>query len=97
MISTCGQRVMFSHFTIKRAKHYASNCFNCFIVCLFWSKSGKYFSKRVKVNAVIERKDSNCGGTLSDQGEAETASNLSEYTINGAMQKGIIQLKIIHE
>ena len=29
----------------------------------------------------MERKDSSCVGILSDQGEAGTASNLSEYTI----------------
>ena len=30
----------------------------------------------------MKRKDSNCVGMLSDQGEAATASNLSEYTIS---------------
>ena len=29
----------------------------------------------------MKRKDSNCVGILSDQGEADTASNLSVYTI----------------
>ena len=29
----------------------------------------------------MKRKDSNCVGILSDQGEAATASDLSEYTI----------------
>ena len=29
----------------------------------------------------MKRKDSNCIGILSDQGEAATASNVSEYTI----------------
>ena len=29
----------------------------------------------------MKRKDSNCVGILSDQGEAATASNLSEYTV----------------
>ena len=29
----------------------------------------------------MKRKDSNCVGILSDQGEAATASKLSEYTI----------------
>ena len=33
------------------------------------------------INAVMKRKDSNCVGILSDQGEAATASNLSEYAI----------------
>ena len=35
----------------------------------------------MEINAVMKRKDSNCVGILSDQGEDETASNLSECTI----------------
>ena len=27
-------------------KHYALNWLNCLIVCLFWAKSGKYYSKK---------------------------------------------------
>ena len=42
---TCGLSAMLSHFTIKRAKYYAPNWFNCLIVCPFWAKSGKYYSK----------------------------------------------------
>ena len=37
--------------------------------------------KACEINAVMKRKNSNCVGTLSDQMEAATASNLSEYTI----------------
>ena len=37
---------MLSGFTIQRAKHYAPNLFNCLIVCPFWAKSGKYYSKK---------------------------------------------------
>ena len=44
--STCVPRAMLSPFTIKCAKHYVPNWFNCLIVCLFWAKSGKYFSKK---------------------------------------------------
>ena len=39
--------------------------------------------KACEINAVMKRKDSNCVVDLSYQGEAETASNLSEYTITG--------------
>ena len=39
------------------------------------------FKTVCEINAVMKRKDSNCIGILSNQGEAETASNLSEYTI----------------
>ena len=46
MKSTYGRRAMLSHFTIRRGKPYASNWFNCLIVCLFWAKSGKYYSKK---------------------------------------------------
>ena len=34
-----------------------------------------------EINAVIKSKDSNYHGVLSDQREAPTASNLSEYTV----------------
>ena len=44
--STCGPRAMLSLSTINRAKHYASNWFNCLIVCPFWAKSGKYYPKK---------------------------------------------------
>ena len=39
------------------------------------------FQKACEINAVMKRKDSNCVGILADQGEAETASKLSECTI----------------
>ena len=44
--STSGPRAMFSRFTIKLAKHYAPNLFNCLIDCPFWAKSGKYYSEK---------------------------------------------------
>ena len=85
MKSTYGPRAMLSRFTIRRGKHYAPNWFNCLIVCLFWAKSGKYYSKKhgklMQINAAINRKDSNCVGILSDKGKAATTSNLSEYTV----------------
>ena len=37
--------------------------------------------KACEINAIMKRKDSNCVGILFDHGEAETASNLIEYTI----------------
>ena len=40
------------------------------------------FQKTWENNAVMNTKDSNCVGILSDKGEAATASNLSEYTIS---------------
>ena len=36
------------------------------------------FSKAWEINAVMERKDSNCIGILSDLGDAATTSNLGE-------------------
>ena len=39
------------------------------------------FQKALEINAVKKRKYSNCVRILSDQGEAATGSNLSEYTI----------------
>ena len=44
--TTCGPRAMLSRFIIKHAKHYAPNWFTCLIVCPFWAKSGKYYSKK---------------------------------------------------
>ena len=67
-------------FAIKRAKHYAPNCFNYIIVCPLWAKLGKYHSETCRKNAVMKRKDNNCVGILSYQEEAATASSLSEYT-----------------
>ena len=43
------------------------------------------------VYAVMKRKDSNCFGISFDQGEAATASNLSEYT--GCPKKKYTSLK----
>ena len=75
--STCGPRAMLSCFTIKRAKDYVSNWFNCLIVCSYWVKSGEYYSKKAcEFNAVMKRKESNCVGILSDQGKAATALTL---------------------
>ena len=75
MKSTCGPRAMLSRFTIKSGKHYASNWFNCLVVCGFGGKSGKYYSrKRGKLMLLWkERKESNRVGILSDQGEAAIA------------------------
>ena len=33
----------------------------------------------------MKRKDSNCVGIISDQGETATASNLSEYTTHNSL------------
>ena len=80
--SSCGPRAMLSRFTSKRARHYALNWFNCLIVCPFRAKSGKYYSRKCrKLMQLGNCNDSNCVGTLSDQGEAATASSLSEYTM----------------
>ena len=62
-------------------KHYVLNWFNCLIVCPFRANSGKYYSKRVEINAVLKIKESDYVGILSDQEEAVTASNLSEYIL----------------
>ena len=48
---------------------------------LFGQSRASIILKKWEVNAVTKRKDSNCVGIISDQGEAATASNLSEYTI----------------
>ena len=66
-------RFLASPFSVK---YYALNWFDCLIVCPFWAKSSKYYSKkRGKLMQLSkERKDSNCIGILSDQGEAATAS-----------------------
>ena len=47
------------------------------------------FYKECDIKAVMKRKDSicNCVGVLSDQGEAATASNPSEYTITLSAKK----------
>ena len=47
--------------------------------------TGKKKPSAFRVNAVMKRKDSNCVGIISDQGEAATASNLSEYTMQRAI------------
>ena len=44
--STCGPHAMLSRFTIKCTKCYASNWFNCLIVCPIQRKSDKYYSKK---------------------------------------------------
>ena len=45
---------MFSRFTIECAKHFATNWFNCLIVCPLWAKSDKYHSnKRVKLKHML--------------------------------------------
>ena len=74
--STCGRRAVLSRFTIKCGKHHAPNRFNC----LIGQSRASIILKRVG-NAVMKIKDSNCVGILFDQGEAATASDLSEYTI----------------
>ena len=74
--STCGPRAMLSRFSIHRAKHYAPNCLS------FLAKVRQVlFQKAWEINAIMKREDSNCVGVLSDQGEAATVLNLSEYTI----------------
>ena len=40
------------------------------------------FSKAPEIDTVMKRNESNYIGILSDQGEAENASNLSEYTLH---------------
>ena len=77
--STCGPHVMLSRFTIRCAKHYASNWFNCLS---FLGKVRKVFWKGWEVNAVMKRKDSNWVGVLSDQGKAatdQTSVNILQY------------------
>ena len=44
--STCGPCATLSRFTIERAKHYTPNWYNYLIVCPFWVKSDKYYSKK---------------------------------------------------
>ena len=53
--STCGPHTILSPFTIKHAKHYALNWFNCLIVCPFLSKVRQVlFLKAWESNAVME-------------------------------------------
>ena len=44
--STCGPPAILSRFTIKCAKHYVPNWFNCLIVYPFGVKSANYYSKK---------------------------------------------------
>ena len=44
--SICGPRAMLSRFTVKRKKHYAPNWFNYLIVCPFWARLGRFYSKK---------------------------------------------------
>ena len=86
MKSTCRPHAMLSRSIIKRAKHYAPSWFNCLIVCPFWAKSGKYYSKEFEtceINAVTKRKDGKLALVfyLHGQGKAATASDLSESTV----------------
>ena len=67
-----------SHVSIKRVTHYAPNWFNCLIVFLFGQSRASIIFKMWEIDAVMKRKDGNCVGILSDQGEAATASNLGE-------------------
>ena len=70
--STCGPRAMLSRFTIKRAKYYAPDGFNCFIVRPFWAKSGKYYSKKC--------------GKLIQLWKERTVIALGFYLIRGKLQ-----------
>ena len=83
---TSGPRAMLSRLTIKCTKHYVPNWFNCFIVCPFGQSQASIVLKSCKINAVMEIKDSNCIGILSNQEEAATASNLSEHTIHNGTE-----------
>ena len=78
---------MLSRFSIQRAKHYAPNWFDC--LSFLGKVRQVLFKKAWKIHAVMKRKDSNCVGILSEQGEAATASNLSEYTIITSVFEGI--------
>ena len=49
-------------------------------VLLGQCQAGIILKKTWEINAVTKTNDRNCAGILSDQGEAATASNLSEYT-----------------
>ena len=43
----------------------------------------------------MKRKDSNCVGIIFDQGEAATASNLSEYTIHLVMLQKTVAAHLV--
>ena len=72
-ITCCGPSAMLSRFTIKCAKHYASNWFNYFIVCPFRAKSGKCYSKT--------------RGKLMQLGKERTAIALRLCLIRGKLQQ----------
>ena len=68
---------MLSHFSVKRAKHYIPNWFNCFIVRLFRQIQASIILKKAsKINAVMERKNSNCVVILTDQGKLKLLQTL---------------------
>ena len=73
---------MLSHFTSRRARHYALNWFNCPIVCLFRAKSGKYYSKKHGKLMQLRKEITIIAlGFYLIRGEAVTASNLIEYAM----------------
>ena len=49
-MTACWPRAVLSRFTIKRAKHYAPNCFNCLIVYSFRAETGKYYSRKLNLS-----------------------------------------------
>ena len=67
--STCGPRAILSGLI---SKHYAPNWFNCPIVCPFWAKSGKYYSKM--------------RGKLQQLRKERTVITLGFYLIRGKLQ-----------
>ena len=63
------------------------------LFALFGQSQANIILKTFEISAVMKRKNSNCVGILSNQGEAATASNLSEYTIQLAIYCSQIQLR----
>ena len=53
----CGPRAMLSRFTIKRAKHYVLNWFNCLIFVLFGQSRASIILKGMVNNAVMKKKN----------------------------------------
>ena len=67
--------------------------FIALLFALFGQSQANIIRKTFEISAVLKRKDSDCVGILSNQEEAATASNLSEYTIQLAIYCSQIQLR----
>ena len=62
------------------------------LFAIFGQSEASIIPKVCKINKLLKRKDNNCVGISSDQGEAETASNHSEYIVLIEMWKEFCDL-----